>query len=133
VIAEIESGAAEPSLATQQLVANERDSSPPPAATPEPAGKRVDLGYDRQGREIPVGNEHGLPAEIAREMHASADGYDAQLATMQASAAKVLQEMPPTSRRISTRSRRVSDEGISGAAQLRTWVSTISSIRSSRR
>jgi hypothetical protein len=98
VIAEIESGAAEPSLATQQLVANERDSSPPPAATPEPAGKRVDLGYDRQGREIPVGNEHGLPAEIAREMHASADGYDAQLATMQASAAKVLQEMPPTSR-----------------------------------
>jgi hypothetical protein len=33
--------------------------------------------------------------EIAREMHASADGYDAQLQMMQASAAKVLQEMPP--------------------------------------
>jgi hypothetical protein len=54
----------------------------------------VDLGFDRQGNVIPSTNEHGLPAEIAKEMHQSADGYDAQLQMMQAAATKVLQDMP---------------------------------------
>jgi hypothetical protein len=35
----------------------------------------VDLGFDRQGNVIPSTNEHGLPAEIAKEMHQSADGF----------------------------------------------------------
>lgn len=90
---------ADPADTIKQIAAYDGSGSTPdapvPATTTEPLGKRVDFGHDRQGREIPLTNEHGLPAEIAREMHASADGYDAQLAMMQASAAKALAEMPP--------------------------------------
>jgi hypothetical protein len=88
VIAEIESGAAVPSERTRRLVADEAPAASVPATT-------ENLGFDRRGNVIPATNEHGLPMEIAKEMHASADGYDAQLFMMQNSAAKVLQDMPP--------------------------------------
>jgi hypothetical protein len=65
-----------------------------PATTPGPLGEPVDRGHDRHGNAIPVGNKHGLPAEVAREMHASADGYAAQLSMMQTTASRVLEELP---------------------------------------
>src|SRR5262245_31491867 len=72
-------------------------STPANPVTPATANKSglPDFNYDRQGREMQTTPEHGLPPEIVKEMHASAEGYDAQLATMQASATKVIQEMPP--------------------------------------
>lgn len=77
---------------TRQLVPEEGSSTQVPATTAEPAGKRIDLGYDHQGNVILATNEHGLPTEIAKEMHQSADGFDAPLSMMQASS--ILQEMP---------------------------------------
>jgi hypothetical protein len=50
--------------------------------------------YDRHGREISTASDYGLPPNLVRDMHASTDGFDAQLEALKTSAARVLDSAP---------------------------------------
>jgi hypothetical protein len=77
-----------PSAETQALVQTG------PSAQSAPTDPTDKWEFDSKGNPIPETNEHGLPPEIAKEMHASADGFDAELASLQSSATRVLEPMP---------------------------------------
>jgi hypothetical protein len=94
VIAEIESGAAQASPRTQQLVADEAIGKPVPPVTTATAPARADWNFDRQGREISTESRDGLPPELVRDLATSPEGYEASLEALRTSANRVLEAAP---------------------------------------
>jgi hypothetical protein len=102
ILKEMQTGDGRPSLATQRALAEHNATNIVPAKRerePE-TGRYVtkthpDWNFGRHGREIvPVSGHDGLPLALVRDMHASAEGYDTQLAMMQESAQRILADMP---------------------------------------